>query len=187
VWLFGAIGKTSDWNQPVSRYTLDKQFVSTMTAGVKNETLYNELFAHFFNLDTSYHTLVVENLNGGATLFLDYYLVERVPPGESTKPTGNLQTGGIPISTSILGLPTSIGSTGPSGKVATGSIVGAVIGGILLVILIAIAAFILWRKRGGSKQYYYRRAAVHEVLFQGGHRRSDLIATSRDRFYRADA
>ena len=187
MWLFGAIGKTADWNQPVSRYTLDKQYISVMTAGVKNETSYNELFAHFFNLDTSYHTLLVENLNGGATLFLDYYLVERVPPGESTKPTGNLQTGGIPVSTSILGLPTSIERTDPSGKVTTGSIVGAVIGGILLLILIAIAAFILWRKRGGSKQYHYRRAAVREVLFQGGHRPPDLTATSRDHFYRADA
>src|SRR5579872_2676411 len=64
MWLFGAIGRTEHWNQPVSRYTLDNQYVTTVTADVKNNTSYNELFAYFYDLDSSYHTLVVENVNG---------------------------------------------------------------------------------------------------------------------------
>jgi len=67
--------------RPISRYTLDNKSVSIVNAGVKNETSYNELLAYFSDLDPSYHTLVVENLNDGATLFLDYYLVEPIPHG----------------------------------------------------------------------------------------------------------
>jgi len=180
MWLFGAIGRTVDWNQPVSRYTLDNRYISTETADVKNETSYNELLAYFPNLDSSYHTLVVENINEGATLFLDYYLVEPMPTEELTKSSGNLQTGGVPVSTSISEHPVFIKNTNLSKNAAIGSLVGAVVGGILLAFIIAIVAFILWRRRGGSKPYYYRRAAVHEVLVDGTHRRSDLISIGHD-------
>jgi len=175
MWLFGAIGRTVDWNQPVSRYTLDNRYISTETAEVKNETSYNELLVYFPDLDSSYHTLVVENINEGATLFLDYYLVEPMPTEELTKSSGNLQTGGVPMSTSISERPIFIKNTNLSKNAAIGSLVGAVVGGILLAFIIAIVAFVIWRRRGGSKPYYYRRAAVHEVLVDGTHRRSDPI------------
>ena len=186
MWLFGAIGKTADWNQPVSRYTLDNQYVSTITAGVKNETSYNEMFVQFQNLSSSYHTLVVENVNEGATLFLDYYLVEPIPAGASSM--GNSLTGGMPLSTSISRPPTLMGNTtNLPMEAAIGSLVGAVVGGILLALIFAIVAFIIWRRRGGSKPYYYRRAAVHEVLLEGKHRRPDLAAMGHNQFYRIEA
>ena len=172
IWLFGAIGRTEDWNQPVSRYTLDNRYISTVTAEIKNDTSYNELLAYFYNLDSSYHTLVVENTNEGATLFLDYYLVEPIPPGKLTGSTGNLQTGGEPLSTSISEHPLLIKTAALSGGAAIASHVGAVIGGILLASSIAIVALIIWRRRGGSKPYYYKPAAVHEVLFEGMHQPS---------------
>jgi len=59
MWLFGATGRTEDWNQPVSRYTLGDRCISTVTAEIKNNMSYNELFAYFYNLDSSYHTFVV--------------------------------------------------------------------------------------------------------------------------------
>lgn len=167
MWLFGAIGSTQDWNQPVARYTLDNQYVSTITADVRNDTSYNELFAYFYNLDSSYHTLVVENLKKGATIFLDYYLVEPIPPDELVKSTGNLQTGGNPSSTSISRHPTLANAATLSTDAAIGSFMGAVIGGGLLTLSIAIVAFLVWRKKGGSKPYYYKPAAVHDVLFDG--------------------
>ena len=186
MWLFGAIGRTADWNQPTSRYTLDNQYVSTSTAVVKNETSYDELFAYFYNLDSSYHTLVVENINQGATLFLDYYLVEPIPMEELSKSTGNLQTGGVPETTSISQVPILINHMSLSKGAAIGSLVAAVVGGILLALIIAIVAFIVWRRRGGSKPYYYRRAEVHEVLVDGAQRRSNPVDTNHDRFYRIE-
>jgi hypothetical protein len=167
MWLFGAIGRTEDWNRPAFRYTLDNQYVSIVTAEITNNTSYNELFAYLYNLDLSFHTLLVENLNEGATLFLDYYLVEPMPPDELTISTGNLQTGGRPMSTSISQHPMMVDATGPSGSVTVGSLVGAVIGGLLLAFIIAAVAFIMWRRRGGSKPYYYKPAAAHEVLYDG--------------------
>ena len=167
MWLFGAIGRTEDWSQPVFRYSLDNRYVSTIAAEIKNNTSYNELFAYFYNLDSSYHTLVMENVNEGATLFLDYYLVEPMSPDQLAKSTGNLQTGGKPMSTSISEQPIMVNTTGPSRNAAAGSLVGAVMGGLLLAFLIAAVAFILWRRRGGSKPYYYKPAVVHEVLFDG--------------------
>jgi len=167
MWLFGAIGGTEDWSQPVFRYTLDNRYISTVAAEIKNNTSYNELFAYFYNLDSSYHTLVVENVNEGASLFLDYYLVEPMPSDQLAKSTGNLQTGGKPMSTSISEQPILVNTTGLSRNAAAGSLVGAVMGGLLLAFLIAAVAFILWRRRGGSKPYYYKPAAVHEVLFEG--------------------
>lgn len=167
MWLFGAIGRTQDWNQPVSRYTLDNQYVSTITADVKNDTSYNELFAYFYNLDSSYHTLVVENVKKGATIFLDYYLVEPIPPDELLKSMGNLQTGGNPLSTSILEHPVLVNAATLSTNAAVGGFIGAVIGGGLLAFSIAIVAFLIWRRKGGSKPYYYKPAAVREVLFDG--------------------
>ncbi|KAF9651084.1 hypothetical protein BDM02DRAFT_3127223 [Thelephora ganbajun] len=165
LWLFGAIGRTEDWKQPVSRYTLDNLYVSTIVAEAKNETSYNELFAYFYNLDSSYHTLTVENINEDATLFLDYYLVEPMPPDQSTKSTGNLQTGGKPFSTSISERPILAKTANLSGNAAIGSLIGAVIGGILLAFFVAIIMFFYWRRRGGSMPYYYKPAAVHDVLF----------------------
>ena len=167
MWLFGAIGRTEDWSQPVFRYSLDNRYVSTIAAEIKNNTSYNELFAYFYNLDSSYHTLVMENVNEGATLFLDYYLVKPMSPDQLAKSTGNLQTGGKPMSTSISEQPIMVNTTGPSRNAAAGSLVGAVMGGLLLAFLIAALAFILWRRRGGSKPYYYKPAVVHEVLFDG--------------------
>lgn len=167
MWLFGAIGRTQDCNQPVSRYTLDNQYVSTITADVKNDTSYNELFAYFYNLDSSYHTLVVENIKEGATIFLDYYLVEPIPPDELMKSMGNLQTGGKPLSTSISENPILASAANLSTDAAAGSFVGAVVGGILLALAVAAVAFIIWRRKRGSKPYYYKPAAVHEVLFDG--------------------
>lgn len=167
MWLFGAIGSTEDWGQPVSRYTLDNQYVSTITADVKNKSSYNELFAYFYNLDSSYHALVVENVKEGATLFLDYYLVEPIPPDELKKSMGNLQTGGKPLSTSISEHPVLANNASLSTKVAAVSLVGAVVVGILLALFVAAVAFVIWRRKGGSKPYYYKPAAVHEVLFDG--------------------
>jgi len=187
MWLFGAIGRTVDWGQPASRYTLDNRYISTETAEVKNETSYNELLAYFPNLDSSYHTLVVENVNESATLFLDYYLVEPMPTEELTKSSGNLQTGGVPVSTSISERPIYIKNTNLSKNAAIGSLVGAVVGGILLAFIIAIVAFIIWRRRGGSKPYYYRRAAVHEVLVDGAQRHPDFVAIGPDCLYRVEA
>ena len=169
MWLFGAIGRTADWNQPVSRYTLDGRYVSTVTAQVKNETSYNEPLAYFYNLDASSHTLVVENVNEGATLFLDYYLVEPIPMDRLATSTGNLQTGGMPYTTSTPEAPASINGS-LSGGAMIGTLLGAVAGGVLLALMISITAFVIWRRRGGSKPYYYRRAAVHEVLLEGVHK-----------------
>jgi len=186
--LFGAIGRTADWNQPVSRYTLDNQYVSTDTAAFKTETSYDEPLVYLYNLDSSYHTLVVENIHEGATLFLDYYLVEPMTTDELTKSsTGNLQTGGMPVSTSISVVPMITKSTNLSKNAAIGSLVAAVMGGILVAFLIAIIVFMLWRRRGGSKPYYYRRAAVHEVLVDGKHRRPDPVTIDHDHLYRIEA
>jgi len=169
LWLYGAIGRTEEWNQPVSRYILDNRYVSTITAEVKNDTSYNELLVYFCDLDSSSHTLIVENTNEGATLFLDYYLVKPIPP-ESPRPTGTLQTGGKPFSTSITERPIYFGNNvNLSGNAAIGSLLGAVAGGILLALVIAVVAFIFWRRRGGSKPYYYQPAAAHDVLFDGTH------------------
>jgi len=60
-----------------------------------------------------------------------------------------------------------VSNTGLSNTAAIGSLVAAVIGGILLALAISIIAFVAWRRRGGSKPYYYKSAAVHEVLFDG--------------------
>lgn len=187
MWLFGAIGRTEDWNQPVFRYTLDDRYISTVTAEIKNNTSYNELLAYFYNLDSSNHTLVVENVKEGATLFLDYYLVEPIPPDELTGLMGNLQTGGKPLSTSISENPMLVDSAGLSRKAAVGSFVGAVIGGIFLAFLVAAVAFVIWRRRGGSKPYYYKSAAVHEVLFDGVYQWPDSTAILHDRSCRAEA
>ena len=186
MWLFGAIGRTEDWNQPVFHYTLDNRYVSTVSAEIKNDTSYNELFAYFYNLDLSFHTLLVENVNEGATLFLDYYLVEPMPPDELTKSMGNLQTGGEPMSTSISEDPIMISTAGLSKNAAVGSIAGAVIGGLMLAFLIAAVAFVIWRRRGGSKPYYYKPAAVHEVLFDGMHQWLDSTAILHDHLHRAE-
>ena len=167
IWIFGAIGKTQDWDQPVSRYTLDGRYISSIVADVKNETSYNQLFAQFYNLDASYHTLLVENVNEDATLFLDYYLVEPMPPNELTKSTGDLQTGGEPLRTSISERPILTAASGPSGNIPVGSIVGAVIGGIFAVLLIAIVLFALWKRRRGTQPYYYKSAEVLDVLSDG--------------------
>jgi hypothetical protein len=165
MWLFGAIGETQNWVQPVFRFILDDQYVSTMVAEFRNETVYNKLFGHFYNLDPSYHTLVVENINENATLFLDYYLIEPIPQDELPASAGNLLTGGEPVSTSISENPML--SMNSSGGTAVGTIVGAVIGGILGTVLIAAVAFVLWRKRRSSKPYYYQSATVYEVLSGG--------------------
>ena len=167
LWLFGAIGRTQDWNQPVSRYTLDNRYIATITADVRNETSYNEPFAYFGNLDLSYHTLVVENTKEGATLFLDYYLVDPIPPDELSKSMGNLQTGGMPLTTSISENPELISGSGLSGDAATGNLTGAVVGGILVALLLAVVAIILWGRRANAKRSHYRSAAVYEVLCDG--------------------
>jgi len=186
IWLFGAIGKTKDWNQPVSSYTLDNRYISTLIAEIKNDTSYNELFAHFYNLSSSYHTLVVENVNEGSTLFLDYYLVEPTPQG-LTQSIGNMQAGGEPLSTSISERPRFMGAAGLSTDAAIGSLVGAVIGGFLIAFLIAFVAFIIWRRRGGSKPYYYKPAAAREVLFDGIYPHPDIDAMPDYHFYRVEA
>lgn len=167
IWLFGVIGKTQVWDQPVSRYTLDNRSISTVVADVRNETSYNELFAYFHDLDSSYHTLFVENIDTGSTLFLDYYLVEPIPPNQLTQSTGNLQTGGEPLRTSISEQPLLTAGPGSSGNPPVGTIVGAVIGSVFAALLIAIAAFVLWRRRNRSKPYYYKSATVYEVLSDG--------------------
>jgi len=123
----------------------------------------------------------VENVKEGATLFLDYYLVEPIPPDELTGLMGNLQTGGKPLSTSISENPMLVDTAGLSRKAAAGSFVGAAIGGIFLAFLIAAVAFIFWRRRGGSKPYYYKSAAVHEVLFDGMYQWPDPTAVIHDR------
>jgi hypothetical protein len=174
VWLFGAIGRTEDWNQPVFRCTLDNQHVSTVVAATKNDTSYNELFAYFYGLDSSYHTLSVENVNEGATLFLDYYLVEPMPPDELMQSTGNPRAGGTPSSTSVSEQPMLTNGSRFSRNAEIGSFLGAVIGGLLVAFLIAAVAFVLWRRRGGSKPYYYKPAAAHEVLFDGMYQWPDL-------------
>ena len=167
IWLFGAIGKTQDFNQPVSRYTLDNRSISTIVADVRNETSYNELFAYFYDLDSSYHTLFVENIDEGSTLFLDYYLVEPIPPNQLTKSTGNLQTGGEPLRTSISEQPMLTAGPGSSGNAPVGTIVGAVIGSVFAALLVGIVAFVLWRRKNRSKPYYYKSATVYEVLSDG--------------------
>ena len=175
MWLFGAIGKTAEWNQPVSSYTLDNQYISTITAEPRNETSYNELFAYFYDLSPTYHTLVVGNTNEGATLFLDYYLVQPIPPEGPTKPTGNLQTGGMPFTTSILENPAFMKNVDLPMNAAIGSLIAAVVGGILLAFVVAGIAFMFWRRKGGSKPYYYRRAAVQDVLDDGAHSSASLL------------
>ena len=186
MWLFGVIGRTKNRNQPIFRYTLDNQYISTVVAEVTNDTSYNELFAYFYNLNPSHHTLVVENVNEGASLFLDYYLVEPMPPDELAGSMGNLLAGGKPMSTSISEHPMLTRTTGLSVNAAIGSLIGAVIGGLMLAFLIAIVVFILWRRRGGSKPYYYQPAAAQEVLFDGVYQRPDLTAIFDNHFYRAE-
>lgn len=171
IWLYGAIGRTEDWNRPVSSYTLDNRYISTVVADIKNDTSYNELFVYLYNLGPTNHTLVVENLNEGATFFLDYYLVEPIPQEGSTQSIGNLQTGGKPLNTSISEHPMFMEDAGLSVHAAIGSLIGAAIGGLLVAFLIAFVAFILWRRRGGSKPYYYQPAAAHEALSDGMYQR----------------
>ena len=126
------------------------------------------------------------NVKEGATLFLDYYLVEPIPPDELTGLMGNLQTGGKPLSTSISENPMLVNSAGLSRKAAAASFVGAVIVGIFLALLIVAVAFIIWRRRGGSKPYYYKSAAVHEVLFDGVYQWPDPSAIPHDRSCRTE-
>lgn len=167
MWLFGVIESTEDHDQPVYRYTLDNRYVSTAVADTKNETSYNEMLAYFYGLDASYHTLVVENINEGATLYLDYYLVEPIPPHELTKSTGGLPTSGEPLSTSISEHPMLALSSSSSGSAAVGTIVGAVIGGVLGAVLIVVAGVVIWKKKKASKPYYYKSATAYEVLSDG--------------------
>ena len=143
----------------------------------------SKLFAYFYNLGSSCHTLAVENVNEGTTLFSDYYLVEPIPPDELTKSMGNLWTGRMPLSTSISEDPILVKTGGFSRNAAAGSLVGAVISGLLLAFLIAIFALFLWRRRGDSKLYYYEPAAVHEVLFDGACRCPGFTAMLHDLFY----
>lgn len=187
MWLYGAIGKTADWNRPISRYTLDNQLFSTITAEVRNETSYNELFVYFFGLNPSYHTLVVENVNESATLFLDYYLVQPTPTDGLMKSMGNSLTGGIPLSTSILEVPIFAKNSNLPMNAAIGGLVGALVGGIFLALIVAMIAFIIWRRRGGSKPYYYRRAAVHEVLLEGRRQYPGLATMDNDHPCRVEA
>ena len=169
IWLFGVIGNTQDWDQPVSRYTLDSRYISTIVADVKNETTYDQLFAYFYDLDSSYHTLVVENIEEGATLFLDYYLVEPIPPNELSKSTGNLQTGGEPFRTSISEQPMLTTVSSSSRNTPVGTIIGAVIGSVFATLTIAITVFVLWKRRRGAKPYYYKSATAYDVLSGGMH------------------
>ena len=167
MWLFGVIGQTQNGVQPVSRYTLDNQRVSTMVADAQNETVYDQLFAHFYNLDLSYHSLVVENINEGGALYLDYYLVEPIPEDEVAKAMGSFPSGGEPLTTSIS--EHAMLTMNPLGNAAIGPILAAVIGSILLVLLIGIIAFVFLNKKRGAKPYYYQSAPVHEVLSDGMH------------------
>lgn len=169
IWLFGAIGSSQNWEPPISRYTLDGRHIATVVADAENEMLYNQLFAHFYDLDQSYHTLFVENVGEGATLFLDYYLVEPTPLDDLPKSTGNLQTGGESLKTSITAQPLLTAVAGSSGNAPVGTIVGAVVGSVFGVLLIAIAAVVIWKKRKGSKPYYYKSATVYEALSDGTH------------------
>ena len=187
MWLFGAIGSTEDCDQPISRYTLDNRYISTAAADIRNTTSYNELFAQFHDLDLSHHTLVVENINEGATLFLDYYLVEPVPPDALITPTGNLKTGGIPLRTSISEQPMLMKTKGLSGGIAVLSLVGAVVGGILLAFFVAVLVFFAWRKKGGSLPYYYHTTEAHELLIDGMHHIPDPTVVLHDRLYRVKA
>jgi len=164
MWLFGVLEGTEHSDQPVYRYTLDNRYVSTAVADAKNETSYNEMLAYFYDLDSSYHTLFVENINDGATLYLDYYLVEPIPSYELTKSTGGLPTSGEPLSTSISEHPMLALSSGPSGGAAVGTIIGAVIGGVLGAVLIVVAGVVIWKKKKASKPYYYKSATAYEVL-----------------------
>ena len=58
---------------------------------------------------------------------------------------------------------------------AIGSLIAAVLGGILLAFVVAGIAFMFWRRKGGSKPYYYRRAAVQDVLDDGAHSSASLL------------
>lgn len=165
MWLYGVIAKTEDWDQPVYRYTLDSQTVSTVVAEPKNQTSYNELLAHLYGLNASYHTLLVENINEGAVLFLDYYLVEPVPPSELAISKVVLPTGGETLTTSISERPMIAMTTNLSlsGNALIGLILGVVVG-VVGAILIAIAAFVLCKRRRNAKPYYYQSAEVYDVL-----------------------
>jgi hypothetical protein len=166
MWLFGVIGSTENGDQPVYRYVLDNRHVSTVVVDLQNETSYNQLFAHLYDLDSSYHTLLVDNINEGATLCLDYYLIE---PHSVTNSTGSLPTSGELLSTSISEHPMLALTSRPSGNTAVTTIVGAVIGGVLGALLIAICAVVLWKKKKASKPYYYKSATAFEVLSDGTH------------------
>jgi len=164
MWLFGVIEKTQNGDQPVYRYTLDGRYTFTTVADVKYDTAYNQLLAHFYDLDPSYHMLIVENINEGATLFLDYYLVEPIPPNEVPKPTESFQTGAEPLRTSISQRPMLNVTPGSTGNSRIGLIVGTVVAGVVGLILIATVLFVFWKRRKCAKPYYYQSATVYEVL-----------------------
>jgi hypothetical protein len=127
----------------------------------------------------------VENIEDGATLFLDYYLVEPIPPNQLTKSTGNLQTGGEPLRTSISEHPALTAGPSSSGNPPVGTIVGAVVGSVLGTLLIAIAVFVVWKKRKGTKPYYYQSATVYDVLSGGMHQfLPSTVTTDHDPFHR---
>lgn len=163
MWLYGVLNNTENSEPPVYQYTLDSQRVSTVVAQPKNETTYNELLAHLYGLEPSYHTLFVENINEGAVLFIDYYLVEPVPPTEISKSVVALPTGGETLTTSISETPMIIMTTNLSGNALVGLILGVVIG-VLGAILIAIAVFLFCRRRKNAKPYYYQSTTVSDVL-----------------------
>ena len=181
MWLYGVIGRTEDWDQPVYRYTLDNQRVSTVVAEPKNETSYNELLAHLYGLDPSYHTLLVENINEGAVLFIDYYLVEPVPPTEAAISKVALPTGGETLTTSISERPMIVMTTNVSlsGNALIGLILGVVVG-VLGIVLIAIAAFLFCRRRRNAKPYYYQSTTVSDVLSDGARKPPVITATHPD-------